>query len=96
MPAISSTTKNSPLPPKFALFLRILEKIKNLRQLTSSINNFIISERDKLNMAIVVQRSERTTVARKTGVRLSPFAFQEGKSELRIPQNSIFAFEVSA
>lgn len=46
-------------------------------------NNFIFSkgdnsERDKTKyMAIVVQWLERTTVARKTGVRFSPFAFTE-------------------
>lgn len=59
----------------------------------SLINNFIISFGDIIKyMAIVVQWLERTTVARKTGVRFSPFASNEVRSELRIPQNSIFAF----
>jgi hypothetical protein len=36
-------------------------------------------------MAIVVQRLECTTVARKTGVRLSPFALSEARSDSGMP-----------
>ena len=70
-----------------------LEEAEDIRQLSDITNNFIISFGDIIKyMAIVVQRLERTTVARKTRVRLSPFASNEMRRENDRPEVGLFAF----